>query len=168
MDKIENKQFSTYYGLGGWLGWIQFWQIASIFIIIIREALTIVRFNLSFSEVAYVFFGTLLGVLTLLNVGLLVTSFVFLRLRSMLFRTFYLTTLGVVYIINLVSAINGFTNWGYVIGYMLGSTLWIVYLFKSERVKNTLRKIGEDKTEYEMYLEFREQENQNTQESATV
>lgn len=158
MSETENNTTKIPYGLGGWLGWLQFWIIASIFITVFRESSALIQYNINFADAIRIFFGTFTGILTVLNFGLLITSLVFLWKRSMLFRTLALINYGVVYTLNIVYAIQGFSNWGYVVGYIVGSLLWIAYLFKSERIKNTLRKVGQQKTDYELQAESREAE----------
>jgi len=98
MSEIETKQFEPYYGLGGWLLYLQIGLGINLIIIIYRLANIISIMHLNWLDVIKLLFTTLIGV-------------------------------------------------------SIGASIWITYVFKSERIKNTLRKVGQEKTEYEIYIE---------------
>ena len=90
-------------------------------------------------------------IIVFLQVALIIVSFILMVNKLMLFRVFYTILLSTFILSAIFSILWGDVGMG-VYNIIVCST-WIGYLYKSERVKNTFRKLGQAKTEYEVKLE---------------
>jgi len=154
MSEIETKQFEPYYGLGGWLLYLQIGLGINLVIIIYRLANIISIMHLNWLDAIKLLFTTLYGIPNVLVIIGIIACFISLWMKSMMFRIFYVSIHAVsflsVILIGLFSDLSYLLN---LIGVSIGASIWITYVFKSERIKNTLRKVGQEKTEYEIYIE---------------
>lgn len=150
---IQNKtqrNLPPYYGLEGWLILVQLHMglyIVQTMILLIGNIALITSGNLDLGIIFY----EIDIVLAIVQICLLVMGFIFLRKRSMHFRTCYVIVLSTFILTSMLLLVAGDVTTG--IYNIVVCVIWIIYLFKSERVKNTFRKSGQKMTEYEQHLQ---------------
>ena len=154
MSETEKKFDSDLYGLGGILAYVQIILVFN-FIRVIYLLVKLVRmYELNTQQTLQLLFASIYGISTILSLVAIVLCLVSLWRKSMLFRAFFISIYAISFIQIVLSGIlydaSSFLS---LIGLAIGAGIWVTYTFKSERVKNTLRKIGEEKTEFEIYME---------------
>lgn len=135
------------YGLDGWLQVIQYHMA----LYVIQLGIGLYN-NISFmSQTSDKAFYIISIAILAFQLGLIFFSFILLRFKMMLFRVFYTILMSTF----LISAVLSLLAGDFVMGIYNTAVciIWIAYLYKSQRVKNTLRKLGQAKTDYEIKLE---------------
>lgn len=144
------------YGLDGWLLVIQYHMA----LYVLMTVIAIIGSFSAMSETTQKVFYIIEIALSAFQLGLIFCSFILLRFRMILFRVFYTILLSTYLLTALLSLLAGdFLTGIYNTAICIG---WIVYLYKSQRVKNTLRKLGQAKTDYELKQEQKAKETAQT------
>jgi len=161
-NPLQTKPSGPYYGIDGWLRLIQFHMLLYILMLISN----IVKSVNALPASIYPELNIADIIIAVFQISLIIVSFILMVNKLMLFRVFYTILLSTFIAVALLQILGGDTAIG--IYNLIVCVAWIVYLYKSERVKNTFRKLGQAKTEYELSLEKRRQEAQQQKESANT
>jgi len=142
-----NKTTGPCYGIDGWLRLIQIHMLIYFTQLIIAFISDWIYIFNNFDAVV-----SLINIITVpFQISLIVISFILMVNRLMLFRVFYTILLFTFILTSIITILMGNTGMG--VYNIIVCSIWIGYLYKSERVKNTFRKLGQAKTEYEVKLE---------------
>lgn len=138
--KINNSPYDydeSLNGLGGWMVFFIIGQFLSL-INMISSSFYSVKF-LGINEHTDVIFKIALGITPILFILTIVTIYLIFKL-NILFRRLYVIGVVTSVLVTVGVSIYGYTYFGVIskeVSYSLGVVIWIIYLYRSKRVRNT-------------------------------
>lgn len=143
-------QSKELYGIDGWLRLIQYHMGLYVLFTIYKIFTIFLSISDGWMNLLLIF-DLVIGFFQL---ALIIVSFILMIKKLMLFRVFYTVLLSTFLLYAVLQILSGEIGAG--IYNVVICVIWIVYLQKSVRVKNTFRKLNESQTLYEIKKEQKE------------